>query len=299
MKKQAKIIVLTSSLFIAAILLLFIGGSYLLHKTIKGTQETNLSYIQSVKAIISQNAEGNAEKDVKSSSLREDYQHLSIYYKKEFADLLPLTKEILEESMTRSEELFGETSPVPFDLLVFESYEELTAFSKIEKTNGLYSDFHKVIAIHYWDKELILTGEKKALHNFRYLILHEYTHYAFSRKDPSQSAYPMWFIEGTAEYAATDPTEANFPYFDKIAFERLNNSEQWQAALTNPLADPYLQSYYAFEYLTTEFGEDVIGDIMESVKETNDFNKSFEEITGMTLEELGQLFIRSYEQLAE
>ncbi|ANU13302.1 peptidase MA family metallohydrolase [Planococcus halocryophilus] len=294
MKKPIKIFFLISTLIFFFIFLLLLGGSFFLHKFLEETLETNFTYTESVMALLTQNANGESEKKLKESSIQEDYRHISIYYENNFSALLPITKETLDFAISKNENLFGETILEPIDLLVFEDLEELRGFSELNDVDGFYSDFHKVLAFHNAKKEMILAEDKYALYAFQKMVLHEYTHYVFARKAKNPADYPMWFIEGAAEYVGSDPKEVYFPYFEKLAFEQLKSTEQWEEARKNLMGDPYLQSYYAFEFLTLEYGEEVIKKIIESVDETRNFEDSFTEITGLTVLELESMFLSSY-----
>lgn len=294
MKKSIKIFLLISTLIFSLIFLLLLVGSFFLHTFLKEENDSDVTYIQSMKAFLTQNAEGKSEKRIKESSIRQDHLHISIYYEKNFSALLPITKETLDLAIAKNEKIFGEASLVPIDLLVFENLEELRGFADLGAVDGFYSDFDKVLAFHNSKNELILAGDKHALYAFQKMLLHEYTHYAFARKTQNSAAYPMWFIEGVAEYVGTDPAEVSFPYFEKISFDQLKSSEQWQKARTLQMGDPYLQSYYALEFLTRKYGEEVIKQIIHSVDETQNFEESFSEITGLSVLELESAFLSSY-----
>ena len=294
MKKPIKIFLRIAVLIFSFVFLLLLGGSFFLHKILEEKIDTNVTYAESMKAFLTQNADGESEKRIKESSMQEDHQHISIYYEKNFSALLPITKETLDLAISKNKKLFGETSLPPIDLLVFENHEELREFSELESVDGFYSDFDKVLAFHNSKKELILAEDKLALYAFQKMLLHEYTHYAFARKAQNPADYPMWFIEGVAEYVGTDPNEVNFPYFEKISFGQLKSTEQWQEARTIPTGDPYLQSYYTFKFLTSNYGEEVIKEIIDSVDETQNFEESFTEITGLTFHELENVFLSSY-----
>ncbi|ALS78745.1 hypothetical protein AUO94_08800 [Planococcus kocurii] len=294
MKKPIRFFFLISASFVFIAFLVLLGGSLFLHKFLEETLDPNITYVQSVKALLTQNANGESERRIKEISVHENHQHISIYYEENFAALLPLTKETLDLAIAKNEKLFGEVRLAPVDLLVFEDLKELRGFSELENIDGFYSDFDKVLAFHNSNKELILAKDKIALYAFQKMLLHEYTHYVFSQKVQNPATYPIWFIEGIAEYVGTDPNEVSFPYFEKISFEQLTSSEQWQEARTLVMSDPYLQSYYTFEFLTTNYEEQVIREIIDLVEETQDFEESFTEVTGLTLHELEKVFLNSY-----
>ncbi|WP_422124395.1 peptidase MA family metallohydrolase [Planococcus sp. X10-3] len=294
MKKSKKILLSVGALIISIILLLLLGGSFIVYKIGVEPLDTDLTYIQAMNGFITGNADGEGEKQLKESSMREDHRHISIYYEENFSELLPLTKETLDLAIERNGELFGETDNIPFDLLVYENFVEMNGFKLLGAKDAYYSNFQKVIAIHNSGKELLLAEDELALYGFQQILLHEYNHYAFYRRVSNPSHYPTWFIEGVAEYASNDPEQVYYPHFETIPFAQLNSIGQWEAAFSASLASPYMQSYYALEFLTAEHGEEVITQIIDSVDETRNFEESFEEVTGLTLQELESAFLSSY-----
>lgn len=295
MKKSKKRSLSVTALILSFVIMLLLGGSFVVHKVIAKSLGADLTYFQTIQGVITQNAEGEKEKQFKESSMREDYRHISIYYEENFSELLPVTRETLDLAIERTEELLGETDPVPFDLLVFENVVEMNAFSELETGKAFYSDFLKILAIHNSGKDFILAEDELALYNFQQMVLHEYTHYAFTRRVSELNDYPMWFIEGVAEYAGSDPERVFSPHFENIPFAQLTSTEQWEEALNTKMKSPYLQSYYALAYLTAENGEAVITQIIDSVDGTGDFEESFVKVTGLTLRELESEFLSAYE----
>src|SRR5690606_7054956 len=251
-KKSAKIALLVSAVILSVLLLLAFVGSFLVYKVAVEPFDEDLTYAQTVKGFITGNAEGKNEKRLKESSMRDDHHHISIYYEENFSDLLPRPKETLELALERTAELLGKTDEVPLDLLVYESFVEMNNYKLSEARDAYYSDFQKIIAFHNSGKEVLLAEDDLALYSFRQLLIHEYAHYAFYRRAESPQHYPMWFIEGVAEYAGNDPDEVFFPHFESLPFRQLNTPGQWEAALGTPLKSPYSQSYYALAFLTGE-----------------------------------------------
>lgn len=293
MKKSTKISLSISAIIVSSVLLL-LGGSFIVYKVAVEPVHTDLTYIQTMKGFITGNAEGKGEKQLKESSIREDHHHITVYFEENFSELLPLTKETLDLAIERNEELFGEIDNVPFDLLVYENLVEMSGFELREAKDAYYSDFQKIIAIHNSGKEVLLAEDELALYSFRQILLHEYTHYAFYRRVSNPNHYPMWFIEGIAEYVGNDPERVFYPHFENIPFSQLNSVGQWEAALATSLASPYSQSYYALSFLTEEYGEDIITQIIDSVDESRNFEESFSEITGLTVHNLEKVFLSSY-----
>lgn len=295
MKKSKKRSLSVTALILSFVIMLLLGGSFVVHKVIAKSLGADLTYFQTIQGVITQNAEGEKEKQFKESSMRENHHYISIYHEENFSELLPITKETLDLAIERTEELFGETDGVPFDLLVFENVVEMNGFSELETGKAFYSDFLKILAIHNSGKDFILAEDELALYNFQQMVLHEYTHYAFTRRVSNLNHYPMWFVEGVAEYAGIDPERAFSPHFKNIPFAQLTSTEQWEKALNTPMKSPYLQSYYAVDYLTAEYGEEVITQIIDAMEETRNFDESFAEVTGLTLRELESEFLSAYQ----
>lgn len=297
MKKPIKVVILWLTLLFFISFLLFMGGSFFLYKVVAEEQPgLNLTYLQAMAMIVTRNSEGDSEKHIKESYLREDYQHVSIYYEEDFIDLLPIAKETLDLAFTKTEALFGTTSQEPIDFLVFQDSEEMAKLSEMEGGAGFYSEEDKMLAIHYLDKDLIIKREKYPLYMFQGIILHEYTHYAFARKAKDLSFYPLWFQEGVAVYTENEGQGAPSPESKSIPFAQLTTHEQWERARYIESTNNYAQSYYAIEFLINEFGEKVISDIMNSANKTKDFGESFKEITGLTIHELDSAYLKSYNE---
>ncbi|MDN7242235.1 hypothetical protein QWY14_10520 [Planococcus sp. N028] len=297
MKKTIKLAILVFVLLVSSAFLLLLVGSFILYHDIADEEEIKLTYWQSIKAIATQNAEGDREIQLKESRLQENHKHISIYYEQDFSDLMPIAKETLDLAMEKTEVLFGRTSPEPIDLLVFQDGEELAEFAEIEGVGGIYSDFDKVLAIHYHNKDLILKRDQLGLSMFQEVVLHEYAHYAFAHKASSEDAYPYWFIEGVAEYAGDVGQGAVLPTFELISFNQLTTYEHWHETRYTVGTDNYAQSHYAINFLIDKYGEKAVSKIMDSVNETKDFEQSLQSITGLTLDEFESAFVTSYEKI--
>lgn len=285
MKLIRKLIKVFLTLFALPLIVLF-GTTLLLHKTITDQVDETLTYAESIKGAIGFNADTEAEKLIKSTYLKETHRHITIYYEEDFKELLPITKESLDWAIERNEELFGEAYDKPVDLFVFSNYETLNELSGFDSADGTYSDFFKTMSIHYANKPAILEREPAALSRLQRIVYHEYTHYALNRKQKDFTQLPMWLIEGLSEYVENDSREVEYRSFATLPFNGMVTPEEWEKGMNVPGVNPYDQSYFAVKYLTEKHGERVINDLLASVKDTKHFEQSFEEVTGMTLEEL-------------
>ena len=295
MKKTLKYAILISAIVFSLCVFLLLGGSIIAYKAIAEEQpNSNLSYLQTMKMIVAQNFEDDFTGNVKDSFLQEDYHHVSIYYEKDFTELLPITKETLELAFAKTEVLFGKIKQEPIDFLVFESIEEMNNLPGSVNDTAFYSESDKMFAINYVDKELLMERDKYSLYLFQGVILHEYTHYAFARKAKEPSIYPLWFQEGLSVYVEDEGQGTLLLESKHIPFDQLTTNEQWQEARHLVSTNNYAQSYYAIDFLINKYGENVISDLMDSANETKDFGKSFKKVTGITISELDRAYLKAY-----
>lgn len=248
---------------------------------------------------LTQNFEGETERELKDNRSKEKYEHITIYYPEDFSELIPITKETLDWAIRKNEEVFGTVEVKPVDIIVFQEEEEMNKFSNLIDISGFYSDFDRVLGISYYDKELILDKKETPLYYFQSSILHEYTHYIFQRmieKAPNGSAsYPVWFHEGMAEYIGNDGTIVEFSDFQIVPFSQLSTGEQWQEARLQEGTNVYEQSYFSIKYLVDEFGLGVVKKIIDSTNNTGDFEESLLDITGLNILDLENNFLTSYQ----
>jgi hypothetical protein len=269
-------------------LLLAIGISVFINKTLEKATNADIPFFSSIKMALTQNFEGKTEKNLKENRLKEKYKNITIYYPDEFSELIPITKETIDWAITKNTEVFGTGKIKPVDLIVFKDKEEMEQISDLEDVSGFYSDFDKLVGITYFDneyKELILEKKETPLYFFQKSILHEYTHYIFQRlidnSKGGSAAYPLWFQEGIAEYIGNDKTIVEFSHFKAVPLEQLKGGDQWQAARLQDDTNVYKQSYFAIKYLIEHYGEGILSEIIKSTNKTGDFEGSFIKATGI------------------
>ncbi|MGG2027410.1 collagenase [Gottfriedia sp. S16(2024)] len=298
MKRFIKIFGITLSSIILVLFLFVIGVGVYFHKALENKTNEKLPYLQSIKMILTANFEGKAERDLKETRLKDKFHNVTIYYPNDFSELIPITKETLDWAINKNKKVFGTVKVKPVDLIVFKDKKEMQELSGLIDVSGFYSDFDKLIAIKYEDKESILEKKETSLYFFQKSILHEYTHYIFSQMVASTkggaSAYPLWFNEGISEYIGNDKTIVEPINFKVVPFDQLNDGKQWQTARFQEDTNVYMESYFAIKYLVDNYGEGVLKEIINSTNSTGKFEESFEKITGITLYDLEDKFMVSY-----
>ncbi|MBV7508989.1 hypothetical protein KW850_27685 [Bacillus sp. sid0103] len=178
-----KLIKSTFLILFVFFVLLAIGVGVFLNKILEKKTNENLPFFQSIKMALTQNFEGKTEKMLKGNRLEKKYHNITIYYPDDFSELIPLTKETLDWSIRKNEEVFGIVPAKPVDLIIFKDKEEMRGISHLVDVSGFYSDFDKLLGITYLNKEykeLILERKETPLYLFQKSILHEYTPIIFN-----------------------------------------------------------------------------------------------------------------------
>ncbi|WP_167555251.1 peptidase MA family metallohydrolase [Gottfriedia acidiceleris] len=298
MKRFIKIFGITLSSILFIVFLFVIGLGMYVHKTLENKAQEKLPFVQSIKMFLTANFEGKNEKEFKETRLKEKFHNVTIYYPNDFSELIPITKEALNWAINKNKEVFGTVEVKPVDLIVFKDKKEMQELSGLVDVSGIYSDFDKLLAIKFDNKEAILERKETPLYFFQKSILHEYTHYIFSRKvvgtKAGASAYPLWFNEGISEYIGNDKTIVEPSNFKVVSFEQLVNDEKWQTARFQDGTNVYMQSYFAIKFLVANYGEGVLKKIINSTNSSGNFGKSFEKTTGLTFNELEDKFLSAY-----
>ncbi|MBT2691652.1 hypothetical protein [Bacillus sp. ISL-55] len=127
--------------------------------------------------------------------MKNEYQHVSIFYQEENEKLIPMTVETLKWAEDVSSGLLGSYEKKPADL-IFMDREHLQKLSNLDGVSGYYSNFDKVMGIHVHpdNVESIL---ETPLNYLQRPILHEYAHYATFRKIEEAGALLICFPYGS------------------------------------------------------------------------------------------------------
>ena len=184
------------------------------------------------------------------------------------------------------------------DLIIARNEEELAELSGLEESSGFYSDFDKILAITYENKEAILERKETPLYFFQKSILHEYTHYMFARMvNDWNISYPAWFQEGISEYVGEDQTTVDYSGFRSVPFAELDTLEQWHNVRLQEETDVYAQSYFAIKYLIDQHGNEILKEIIDETNSSEDFEQGFMQATHMTVFDFENHFLYAYEML--
>ncbi|WP_175640682.1 hypothetical protein [Metabacillus schmidteae] len=238
-------------------------------------------------------------KEMKKNKLTTTYGHVEVYYESQEVGLLP----IIEESIDKADELttvmFGEVKDNQIDLILHSSTEELYEKTSLIETMGYFDDPNNIIGIAITDLSNILLAEMPESFYFQSTLLHEYTHYRLQAFIKQQGLYvyriPLWFHEGIAEYIGMHNVAHRYYPFREVEFKKLDSHQDWEKYRLEDY-DVYLQSYYGIKYLVDQFGESMIKTIIIETAKENDFDKGFSNATGMTIEELQEVYVKDAKQ---
>lgn len=223
---------------------------------------------------------------------------VTIYYPDKLEELVPLTTMTVETATQNSEIMLGTVDREPVDLFLLASEKEMNEVNgeEIDK-NTHYNVLMQSIYVVPEDVENILEDDytKKT---YQSQVSYEYAHYIFRQKIKNENLdfnlFPVWFYEGFAEYVANVGSTIEYEMFRVVPFDELETFGDWSNEGSNSSANVSMQSYFAIKYLISNFGDGIIYDIIQDMKNTKDFEKSFETKTGMTLEDLEDNFLKQF-----
>ncbi|CEG27153.1 hypothetical protein [Bacillus sp. B-jedd] len=282
----------------------FIFTSLFLVAVYDVSKENDIEVLQTIKTVISSYIDNPGKIDkLKQQSLKDEVRHITIYYNSTLKDILPLTKETLEDAEQLTKKYLGYEENSPVDL-IFMDMKELKNFSAIENLSGFYSDIDKVIAIGINQEEVgsIIEKRDNPFYLFQNNILHEYAHYATFSKlevlDIQSSIVPKWFIEGVATYIGENEVQLDYLSFKPnfIKLEKLETNPQWEKALDEEGRNPYYQCYFTIAFLIHTYGDNVISTLLDETSTSKNFEASFQKVTGKKIDELETDIVRYYEK---
>ncbi len=235
---------------------------------------------------------------MKENKLVSTYHHVDIYYESHEVELLPIIEDTIDKADELTSTIFGEIEDNQIDLILHSSTEELYEKTSLIETVGYFDDPNNIMGIAITDLTKILSNEMPQSFYFQSTILHEYAHYRLQAYLKQQGLYvyrvPLWFHEGVAEYVGMNNVAHRYYPFREIGFKNLVTHQDWEKyRLEN--YDVYLQSYYGIKYLVDQYGEPVLKTIIIETARENDFDKGFSKATGITIEELQELYVKDKE----
>lgn len=238
-------------------------------------------------------------REMKEDKLTSTFGHVDIYHDPEEIELIPIIEDSLDKADKLTTTIFGEVKDNQIDLILHSSTQELYEKTSLIKTMGYFDDPNNIIGIAITDKSNILADQMPQSFYFQSTLLHEYTHYRLQAFIKQQGLYvyriPLWFHEGVAEYVGMYNVAHRYYPFQEVEFVNLDSHQDWEKYRLEEY-DVYLQSYYGIKYLVDQYGESMIKTIVIETAKENDFDKGFLKATGITIDELQELYVKEAKQ---
>lgn len=227
------------------------------------------------------------------------HKNVTIYYQYDEKDLVPIIKDVLNKADQVTTDLFGPIKDNDIDLILHSSTDELYEKTSLKQTIGYFDDPNDIMGVAITDLPSILSDETPHSFYFSSTIMHEYTHYRLQAFVKEQGLYvyriPLWFHEGVAEYVGMYNVDQRYFPFEEADFKKLVTHKDWERFRLDNF-DVYTQSYYAIQFIVSQFGESIIKTIIEETAQVNDFEKGFSAATGYSIEDLQKLYVKDAEK---
>lgn len=229
---------------------------------------------------------------------KEQSENITYYYdlptSKESIDIIENT---IKDAHIKVNDIFKSENSINGSIAIFYSFEKLgvkdiEAEGFVNLLNGIinFKSFHtyktNTIPKLYEYEEYIKLTDETILNKYKSLIVHEYTHKLtndlIDANKVERLDIPRWFYEGVAIYSEKmySYEETTYEITEKVD---LNNSSGFN---TNNPKNYYETSGSVINYLVTNYGDTIVIDLVKDFKNTNDFNKSIENLTNKSLDEL-------------
>lgn len=204
----------------------------------------------------------------------------------------PDNKESAQLVLENGNEILGQVNTIldytnykPIPIIVYPSMEELNksfGWDGDRSPMGVYwMGAIRILAPEAWVDE----DEDKAI-MFRNLgpMAHEYSHLVIDYK--TNGNYPRWFTEGVAQYVEREITGFTLNEPSPDAKENLYSFKDLDVTFDNQRDQDlaYWQSLVAVDYLVEIKGREAINQMLEKLREGQDFNQGFKLVVGQDLD---------------
>ncbi|WP_391115839.1 peptidase MA family metallohydrolase [Psychrobacillus sp. L3] len=271
---------LLGTVFLALFIFLFTITNTAMEETLE-----NPTISEKTRLILNLFTYQSTQKDV----VKEKRQGITYVFHPENRVTVDRFEALLLEKKSSMDAIFGNELKDHLTIEIYNDPTSLQANSYLNDVTGYYDYFNKSINV--------LKIDLNSNDNWKQNLLHEYTHYRiqqFSKMnhlDQNSEQVPLWFNEGVCVLIGYQNERiSNVTELIDIAdFHLLDSIDSFHAAREN--YNPYLQSYFAVKALVNDYGEAIIPKLLLS-KTEDDFYKNLEKLTGMSLNEFQQTFLK-------
>jgi hypothetical protein len=199
--------------------------------------------------------------------------------------------ELMDEAVSRIAPVVATSDVSPVPAAIYSDRQEFVRATNLPRDSRVAGLAVFPAGVIYLDGTELFTSIER-------VVPHEVAHVLMARAlGDALPALPDWAGEGVAEYAAgqrasfVDPTALQaIGRGQSLALAELDGAIEARDS-TSGLA--YAQSTSLVHFLVSEYGEEVIEDLLRSLRHTRDFEMSLLEVTGLDLDELERQWRRS------
>lgn len=224
-------------------------------------------------------------------------ENFDFYYYEGGRQLAEFAADVAESSYVSLNRVFNYklTDRIPF--IIYRSHNDFTETNTsgyvVDESVGGFTEFLKNRVVIPFDG---------SYEQFRHVIHHELTHAVMLQflygggpgsiiKGVSRSSPPIWFIEGLAEFTSIGWDSESDMYV----------RDATQRGYLPPI--PYLQAFLAYKggqavllYLEETYGSQKLGELIQRIRTTRNFNRAWESAVGEKLEESSKKWQRYMRQ---
>ncbi len=224
-------------------------------------------------------------------------EHFDFYYYEGGRRLAEFAADVAESSYVSLSRVFDYalTDRIPF--IIYRSHNDFT-----ETNTSPYVVGESVGGFTEFLKNRVVIPFDGSYEQYRHVIHHELTHAVMLQflygagpgsiiKGVSRSSPPLWFIEGLAEFTSIGWDSESDMYV----------RDATQRGYLPPI--PYLQAFLAYKggqavlvYLEETYGTQKLGELLQRIRTTRNFNRAWESAVGEPLEESSKKWQRYMRQ---
>ena len=299
--------------YILIIILLFIS------LTIGVLFINNTPIVSSVFYLVNKISMGIVEtEDYKNGFIETSYKNYTILHNKDVEPALPIIFTYLDELELKSNDLLGfipkekVTIQIDYDKNVFNARNSIG--ESINEAAGYYNPILRTIYINSEDpyNDIIMNMSEienlsdgsilKSKTSFKEVLFHEYAHYMFSsfisENGIDESAIPIWFKEGIAEYIAC-ANKSTGKELDFISLNNLKTNKDWIVSYNeSDNTDIYIESMYAIYKILNLCNENDFYNIIIKCNKQS-FDKSLKDVIGVSLDDFDNILRNDFSNYNE
>jgi len=193
-----------------------------------------------------------------------DTPHFKIHYQEGYEEMALRSSVVAEESAARYERVLRHRLTRVVPVFLFASHQDFSATNilpyEIDEGTGGFTDFYRQRVV------VPFTGDYAL---FRHVLAHEIAHaFQFDIISGSEAgAYPLWLMEGMAEYLSLGWDESAETYIrDAVLYDILPDVYSLQAGRVSNGYMYYKAGQAVMLFIASEYGEERIGFLLKELK---------------------------------